>query len=53
MTGQCYYCAANEHHECESERCTCCGEINREHNAQVRELVILLRAALANKPLTQ
>jgi hypothetical protein len=49
MTGRCYYCSAREHHECQSEHCTCCGERNREHNRAVAELVILLRAALTGR----
>lgn len=46
MTGQCYYCASKEHHNCHSEICTCCGERNREHQSQVDELESLIRAAL-------
>ncbi len=46
MTGQCYYCAAREHHECNSTTCTCCGAINRKHQADVDALEVAIRAAL-------
>jgi len=46
MTGQCYYCAMGEHHECYSESCTCCGERNRKHNQDAKELAILIRQRL-------
>jgi hypothetical protein len=49
MTGQCYYCAAGEHHECYGTACTCCGERNAKFNCRVAELVELLRVALAGK----
>jgi hypothetical protein len=48
MTGQCYYCAAEEHFECHGEGCTCCRERNRRHKEQVREAV-QIRADLARK----
>jgi hypothetical protein len=46
MTGQCYYCAAGEHHECEDTTCTCCGERNRKFHEDTAKMVVLIRAAL-------
>jgi hypothetical protein len=46
MTGQCYFCAAGEHHECYSLACTCCGERNREQQAEVNALEIEIRQLL-------
>jgi hypothetical protein len=49
MTGQCYYCAAGEHHECESLQCTCCGERNREFARKVNRMERQLRIILTNR----
>ncbi len=46
MTGQCYFCAAGEHHDCHSTTCTCCGPRNIKHQADVDALVELIRASL-------
>jgi hypothetical protein len=43
MTGQCYQCAAGEHHECYGTSCTCCGPRNAAHQQAVNELEVLIR----------
>jgi hypothetical protein len=49
MTGQCYYCAAREHHECHSLTCTCCGARNRKEQLQADRLEQQMRRFLAAK----
>lgn len=46
MTGQCYQCAAGEHHECYGTSCTCCGPRNAAHQQAVNELEVLIRESL-------
>jgi hypothetical protein len=43
MTGQCYFCAAREHHECHSTACTCCGERNLKHQRDADRLEAAIR----------
>jgi hypothetical protein len=49
MTSRCYYCSANEHHECHSESCTCCGERNVERQRKVNELEAAIRESLQRR----
>lgn len=46
MTGQCYYCAAREHHECADEGCTCCGERLKKFNEDTAKLVGIMQVFL-------
>lgn len=50
MTGQCYYCAKGEHHECYSETCTCCGERNIRMQKEVDAMVEAIRRSMKSKP---
>ncbi len=51
MTGQCYQCAAGEHHECYGTSCTCCGPRNTAHQQAVNELEVLIRESLRQSEL--
>jgi hypothetical protein len=46
MTGQCYHCAAGDHPECYSEKCTCCGPKNKAQNKAAARLAELIAADL-------
>lgn len=49
MTGQCYHCASDNHGDCQTAGCTCCGAKWTTHLAYVADLVQAMRQFLAQQ----